>query len=263
VAGDLVVRGPFVFNWHPDPDGSRFRLALSGRDGAEAWAAVERTIPWKGPGRLSDAAIAFADQAASDGSVRKILVHRSPPLVRILKWLNDYSNNVFQLLAESIGGAPAVEAIACSHLPPALRGEVTIANAAGAGEGNRMSPRAAVALLRALAAELGRRGLSFVDVLPVSGIDRGTLERRLLDHRGTVVGKTGTSGEVGASALVGAVRTRRWGIVRFAILDSWVPVADARRRQDAFLRTLIDAGGATPWAYQPISEPPFADARLD
>src|SRR5262249_48155332 len=81
VAGDLVVRGPFVFNWHPDPDGARFRLALSGRDGAEAWAAVERTIPWKGPERLSDAGIAFADQAGSDGALRKILVHRSPPLL--------------------------------------------------------------------------------------------------------------------------------------------------------------------------------------
>jgi D-alanyl-D-alanine carboxypeptidase/D-alanyl-D-alanine-endopeptidase (penicillin-binding protein 4) len=263
VAGDLVVRGPFVFNWRPDPDGSRFRLALSGRDGAPAWAAVEKMMPWKGPAHLNDAGIAFSGQTGSGGPVSRVLVHRSPPLVRILKWLNDYSNNVFQLLAENIGGAPAVEAIARSHLPPALRGQVTIANAAGAGEDNRMSPRAAVALLQALAAELTRRGLSFVDVLPVSGIDRGTLEKRLPDHRGTVVGKTGTFGSVGASALVGVVRTRRWGTVTFAILDSWVPVPEARRRQDAFVRALLDAGGAIPWPYHPLAAPPFSDARLE
>src|SRR5262249_3066383 len=59
VAGDVVVRGPFVFNWHPDPNGSRFRLALSGRDGAPAWSSLERLVPWNGPRRLADAAIVF------------------------------------------------------------------------------------------------------------------------------------------------------------------------------------------------------------
>src|SRR5262249_56993513 len=52
VAGGLVVHGAFLFNWHPDPDGSRLRLTLSGRDGAPAWATVEKLIPWKGPARL-------------------------------------------------------------------------------------------------------------------------------------------------------------------------------------------------------------------
>src|SRR5262249_6941247 len=59
VAGDVVVRGPFVFNWHPDPNGARFRLALSGRDGAPAWASLERLAPWNRPRRPVDAAISF------------------------------------------------------------------------------------------------------------------------------------------------------------------------------------------------------------
>jgi len=263
VAGDLVVRGPFVFNWHPDPDGSRFRLALGGHDGAPAWASVERLVPWNGPRRLDDAAIVFRRRPVSDGLASRILVHRSPPLVRILKWLNDYSNNAFQLLAEQIGGPTVVEALARANLPPSLRGEVAITDATGEHPADRMSPRAAVALLRALDAELTQQGLSFVDILPVSGIDRGTLEERLLDHRGMVVGKTGTFPSYGASALVGIARTRRWGTVTFAILNSWVPVAEARRRQDAFVRALLDAGGAVSWPYRPLPSPPFTEARLD
>ena len=263
VAGDVVVRGPFVFNWHPDPNGARFRLALSGRDGAPAWASLERLAPWNGPQRLVDAAIVFRGRPASNGPASRVLVHRSPPLVRILKWLNDYSNNVFQLLAEQIGGPSVVEAVARASLPPGLRSEITITDATGEHPADRMSPRAAVARLRALDAELTRQGLSFVDIFPVSGIDRGTLEERLLDHRGTVVGKTGTFPSYGASALVGIARTRRWGTVTFAILNSWVPVVEARRRQDAFVRALLDAGGAVPWPYRPLPSPPFTEARLD
>jgi len=62
---------------------------------------------------------------------------------------------------------------------------------------------------------------------------------------------------------VGIARTRRWGMVTFAILNSWVPVPEARRRQDAFVRSLLDAGGAVPWPYHPLTSPPFTDARLD
>src|SRR5262249_2164262 len=160
LAGDLVGHGAFIFNWHPDPDGSRLRLALSGRDGGPAWASVERLLPWKGPAHLGDVGIVFARRPGSDGTSAGVLaVHRSPPLVRILKWFNDYSNNCVQLLAEHIGGASAVQARARADLPPALRDEVVIDNAAGAGETNRMSPRAAVGLLHALDAELKRRGL--------------------------------------------------------------------------------------------------------
>ena len=126
--------------------------------------------------------------------------------MRILKWLNDYSNNVFHLLSDRIGGPAAVEETARAHIIPEAQAEVVIDNAAGAGETNRMSPRVAVAILQALERELARHGLSLTDALPVSGIDHGTLEARVLDHRAMVVGKTGTFGDVGASALVGVVQ---------------------------------------------------------
>src|SRR5262249_38700304 len=138
------------------------------------------------------------------------------------------------------------EAVARANLPPGLRGEIAITDATGEHPANRMSPRAAVALLRALDAELTRQGLSFADIFPVSGIDRGTLEERLLDHRGMIVGKTGTVQSYGASALVGIARTRRWGMAKFALLNSRVPVAEARRRRDAFVRALLEPAAPSP-----------------
>jgi serine-type D-Ala-D-Ala carboxypeptidase/endopeptidase (penicillin-binding protein 4) len=263
VTGGLAVHGPLLFNWKPDPDGARLRLALAGLDGAPAWAALNALFPMPGA-RLHDLGLTFDGDVTSDGAgARTLAVLRSPPLIRILKWLNDYSNNVFHLASERIGGPPVVEQVARAHLPPAMRDEVEIDNAAGGGETNRLSPRAAVALLRALDSELARDRLSLVDALPVSGMDHGTLEERMIDRRAMVVGKTGTFGSVGASALVGMVHTRRWGSVAFAILNSWLPVPEARRRQDAFVRTLLAEGGATPWSYRPSKRPPFTDASLE
>ena len=263
VVGGLAVHGPLLFNWKPDPT-----------EHACVWRSPAWTVRRPGPrstrcspcqGRdLHDLGLTFVGDATSDGSgARTLAVLRSPPLIRILKWLNDYSNNVFHLVSERIGGPPVVEQVARAHLPPAMRDEVEIDNAAGGGETNRLSPRAAVALLRALDAELARDRLSLVDALPVSGMDHGTLEERMIDRRGMVVGKTGTFGSVGASALVGMVHTRRWGSVAFAILNSWLPVPEARRRQDAFVRMLLAEGGAIPWSYRPSKSPPFTDALLE
>lgn len=264
ITGGLTVHGPLLFNWKPDPAGERLRRALAGRDGAPAWSAVRTFLPLRGLLHLHDAGLAFAGTAAGNGTPpRALVVNRSPPLVRILKWLNDYSNNVFHLLSDQIGGPAAVELSARARLPPALRGEVIIDNAAGAGDVNRMSPRAAVVILRALEGELARHRLSLTDALPVSGVDRGTLEHRLLEHRAMVVGKTGTFGDVGAAALIGVVDTRRWGRVTFAMLNSWVPAAEARRRQDAFLRALLDQGGGIAWRYRPAKAAPFTEATVE
>jgi hypothetical protein len=59
------------------------------------------------------------------------------------------------------------------------------------------------------------------------------------------------------------VHTRRWGSVAFAILDSWLPVREARRRQDAFVRVLLAEGGGIPWTYRSSRRPPFTDASLE
>ena len=260
VAGDLKVQGPLMFNWQADPAGTRLKRALQGLDGAAAWTAIGEP-----PARLTQVAIRFHAEASLQSPGRTIVVHQSPPLETIVKALNGYSNNVFHLLSDRIGGPQAVEAIVRKRLPAAQQTEVTITNAAGAGESNRMSPRAAVAILWELRKQLREHSKDLPSVLPVNGLDAGTLKRRLddADYRARIAGKTGTFGSVGATALAGVLRTPKYGHVAFAVLNSWVPVPEARQRQDAFLRALIDATDAEPWDYVRDDRPIHAEASVE
>lgn len=253
VAGGIQVEGPLFYNWKPDPSGRHLQAALSGKLGKAAWREANERRGGAGTPRL---AFQRKKVSAADPSTT-LLVHLSPPLPRILKELNGYSNNIFHPLSDRVGGPPAVEKLARASVAPELADEIIITNAAGAGKTNRMSPRAVVALYRALERELLRHGLDFTDVLPVAGVDRGTLQRRFSkgQHRGAVVGKTGTYGSLGASSLAGVARTKKWGNVTFAILNRDVPVPEARRRQNAFVKALLDDAGAVPWAYEPLPSP--------
>jgi D-alanyl-D-alanine carboxypeptidase/D-alanyl-D-alanine-endopeptidase (penicillin-binding protein 4) len=149
-------------------------------------------------------------------------------------------------------------------LPAAWRDEVTLGDGAGMDAANRMSPRAVVALLRALEGELARSSHSLTDILPVSGLDPGTLHERIAapGEAGHLVGKTGTYGDYGASALAGALRTRQ-GTVYFAILNHGVPVPMARRRQDAYVRSMLARLDTLPWDYATPARTPLAEALLE
>jgi D-alanyl-D-alanine carboxypeptidase/D-alanyl-D-alanine-endopeptidase (penicillin-binding protein 4) len=258
VAGRLRVDGPFLLNWQPDPTGARLARVFSGREGKPAWTAVSGGAP------LGGAVIAFAAGPPHPAEPEQaLLAHRSPPLLHVVKACNGFSNNVFHYASETIGGPHAVEAIARAAVAPELRDEIVVDNGAGGGTTNRLSPRAAVAILRALDRRTHAIGHPITDVLPVSGVDPGTLEERLLDRRRYVVGKTGTFGSVGASALVGLVRSRRWGIVAFAVLNHGVAVPAARARQDAFVRALLEAVDAEPWPYETPTRPTYTLARVE
>jgi D-alanyl-D-alanine carboxypeptidase/D-alanyl-D-alanine-endopeptidase (penicillin-binding protein 4) len=260
IKGDIKVEGPLLFNWKPDPAGTRLKRALQGLDGAAAWTAIGEPTA-----RLGAAALRFDAKGTQQTPGKTLVTNHSPSLMTIVKALNGYSNNVFHLLSDRIGGPQAVEAIARKHLPPALSSEVTITNAAGAEELNRLSPRAAVAILWELRKRLRASGKDLTDVLPVNGLDDGTLKKRLDEdpYRARIVGKTGTFGSVGASALAGVLHTSKYGDVAFAVLNSWLPVPEARERQDAFLRALIDATGAQPWPYKPDEHSPVDKASVD
>ena len=265
VSGSLVVEGPLIFNWQPDPSGRRLERALAGHDGTGAWTAAQAARPQLAGLARAEARLAFgAGSTLGDaGERRELIVYRSPKLVTMLKAFNGYSNNVFELLSAAIGGASEVGRFARERVGVELAAEITIDNAAGAGRTNRLSPRATVALIDALAAEASTHGLDLTDLLPVAGIDAGTLEDRYRkdDLRGALVGKTGTYGSLGASALAGIVRTRRYGDVRFAVLNKDLTVAVARARQDAFLDGLVAAaGGVETLAYTPASAAPISGA---
>lgn len=263
VAGDLRLDGPFLLNWEPDPNGRRLKAVFEGREGKGSWPAVARRV---GTSRtLGEEMLSFAPRGSGATGAQRptpLLEYRSPPLLHVVKVMNGYSNNVFHQVADAIGGPHAVQDAVRAKVPAGLRDEIVIDNGAGAGSTNRLSPRATIAILDALEIELRRNGLHLTDVLPVSGVDPGTLEDRFPESRGAVVGKTGTFGSEGASALAGAVRTRRWGIVRFAVLNRDVPVPDARARQDAFVRGLLQAGDVVPWPHTTPTRPDYLSASV-
>ena len=261
VAGTFALRGPLLFNWQEERAALRLRRALEGKVPAAAWQAV-RTAR-----RATGAAPALAflpGKSPKDGPDHTLLTHRSEPLVPLLKALNGYSNNVFAWLAGAAGGIGAVEAGARASVPADWRDEITLGDGAGMNPRNRLSPRAAVALLRALEREASASGASLADLLPVAGVDPGTLLHRLAGpgERGRVVAKTGTYGDYGACALAGAIRTKSRGVVYFAILNHRVPIEDARRRQDAFVRALLGALDTEPWPYVRDEAPAFTRASV-
>jgi serine-type D-Ala-D-Ala carboxypeptidase/endopeptidase (penicillin-binding protein 4) len=281
VSGGLQASGMLYFDWQAEGAALRLREALTGHAPLRAWQALQPDAPTAnlpahagaaaqlppmpaiviaGPAPVGDASAANALPAG----LPALLVHRSPPLVTLAKALNDYSNNIFAPLAAAVDGPGAVQAAARRALPSAWQDEVTLGDGAGMDPANRMSPRAVVTLLRALEAELARSGHALTDILPVSGLDPGTLHGRIAGpgEAGHLVGKTGSYGDYGASALAGALRTRQ-GTVYFAVLNHGVPVPTARRRQDAFVRALLARLDTLPWDYATPTRPPLAGALVE
>ncbi|MEZ4334422.1 MAG: D-alanyl-D-alanine carboxypeptidase [Myxococcota bacterium] len=265
VRDDLVVEGRILFDWKPDALAPRLRRALEGGVPDEAWRAVrERTGGGGQAPRLAFGRGTTGRTGDAAPGETLLVTHRSQPLRFMLKALNGYSNNIFAPFAEAAGGIESVERRTRDVLPAAWREELRLGDGAGAHRANRMSPRVAVAILKTLAAELAPHGLDLADVMPVAGVDAGTLEKRLVgpDGQGIVVAKTGTYGDYGACALAGALRTRRHGLVYFAILNRGVPIVEGRRRQDAFVRVLMQALEARPWGYARDDAPAFTRAEV-
>jgi D-alanyl-D-alanine carboxypeptidase/D-alanyl-D-alanine-endopeptidase (penicillin-binding protein 4) len=271
VAGTLRVRGTLIFNWNGDEAEARLRAIMSGQAPPAAWETVSGLIG--APGEASQSPppalqfganpLALAADMPNPMVAQPLIAHRSQPLLSLVKALNDYSNNVFKPLADAAGGAAQVQEVARSVVPASMRSEITLGDGAGTDPRNRLSPRAAVKILRALEQELHLTDHSLVDVLPVAGFDPGTLQDRLnaAGESGCLVGKTGTFGDYGASALIGALRSREHGTVYFAILNHGVPVPEARRRQDHLVRLLFERLHVMPWAYQRDTRPAVALAE--
>jgi D-alanyl-D-alanine carboxypeptidase/D-alanyl-D-alanine-endopeptidase (penicillin-binding protein 4) len=275
VAGKLLISGTLTFDWRTDDDGSLLRRALSGLTPPAAWAVVREldnpgTPGTRQPGIRFAAAAAWPANGVGDAhgiellQKQPLVIYRSQPLLPLVKSLNDYSNNIFKPFADAAGGAAAVEALARSVVPPEMSSEISLGDGAGTDPSNRLSPRATVKLLRALEKELATSGHALYDILPVAGVDDGTLRDRLNGpgEAGRVVGKTGTFGDYGASALVGAIPTTDHGTVYFAILNHNVPVPQARQRQDRFVRALLAQLHSVPWKYVRDPRPAVARAQV-
>lgn len=189
-------------------------------------------------------------------SLSLLFTHESAPMREILKVTLCYSNNFLaERLGDMLGGAYAVARIV--QLNAGVQPiEFSLQTSSGLGY-NRVTPNAMMRLLRVLRDDLARYKMTFADIMPVAGIDKGTLENRFDSDfaTGSVVGKTGTlpNTDGGASTLAGELNTRN-GKFLFVIFNQRGAVARFRAFQNSFV-SLVQSqfGGPEAIAYSPTS----------
>ncbi|MGL5060252.1 MAG: D-alanyl-D-alanine carboxypeptidase [Microcoleus sp.] len=243
VAGNLIVTGNFRMNYQSDPltAGELLRVALDGRSWPREVQAVYAKMP-RGTKRPQVTIEGSVIAAKSTPVSRLLLKRRSLPMAQILKHMNVHSDNeIAQMLADDLGGAKIVQQQAtwAAGVPEK---EIQLINGSGLGVENRVSPRAACAMMQAIGRYLQTTGLTVADLFPVSGLDKGTLEHRHIPPS-TVV-KTGTLNTV--IALAGALPTRDRGLVWFAIINRGTDWDGLRAQQDLFLQKLVRQWGDAP-----------------
>lgn len=264
VTGDLVVAPGFTMNFSSSAQRSGDRLydtldaTLRTSEAVRAWN-YERTL-------LNDrASLETVPTVAVMGGVlvapvaqsaKLLLTQRSSKLVDILKVLLCYSNNFMAArIGEALGGPEAVRQRLNTDLgfgPDELK----IATLSGLGV-NRASPRAMMKIYRALLAELKKNGLSPTAILPVAGVDPGTLEERFtgLPWRGSVIAKTGTlvRTDGGASSLVGQMKAANGEVLLFVIMNQRGSIYRFRENQDYLVMLVQNTrGGPKAFDYRPV-----------
>jgi D-alanyl-D-alanine carboxypeptidase/D-alanyl-D-alanine-endopeptidase (penicillin-binding protein 4) len=263
VTGDLIVPPKFTMNfgWSAIRSGEIFYDTL---DAARRPAAATRAWFAERVAHGDNAATQTIPSVAVMGAVyvasvppkaRVLLTHRSSKLVDVLKVLLCYSNNFMaERLGDNLGGAAGVQHFLISKVGLAP-GDVRLSSTSGLGI-NRLSPRSMMKVYRGLLKELAKHNLSPSDIMPVAGIDPGTLQKRYTFGyaRGSVIGKTGTLGRTdgGASALAGQMRTQSGETLLFVIFNQRGSVSRFREAQDRLVSGLQFArGGPKPFAYSP------------
>ena len=264
VTGNLIVTPSFTmnFDWSAKHSGEMFVATLdSAKRSASATRAWldERTLIGDNASLSSVPSVVINGQVsvgtAPPGAV-PVLTHKSSKLVDVLKALLCYSNNFMaERIGDGLGGPEAISSLLIKKLD-LTPDELSLSSTSGVGV-NRVTPRAMMKILRALRDELAKNKLSLSDILPVAGIDPGTLEERYTDplERGSVIAKTGTliRTDGGASSLVGQMRTKTGRVVLFVIMNQRGNVVRFRQNQDVIVTAIQNSlGGPAPFAYQPV-----------
>lgn len=263
IKGDLVVTDNFTMNFGLSPQKASqvlFATLDSSKRSASAsntWASFQINS-----GRLNPngtvPSISFTGSVyvqPMPGNVNLLFSHESAKMRDILKATLCYSNNFLaERLGEMVGGPYAVARLVQQHAGVSPY-EFSIQTSSGLGI-NRVTPNAMMKLLRALRNDLAGYRMTFADIMPVAGVDKGTLENRFDSDfaLGSVVGKTGTLGNTdgGVSALAGEISTRS-GKVLFVIFNQRGSVARFRSFQNNYI-SLIQGqlGGPAAMGYDEI-----------
>jgi D-alanyl-D-alanine carboxypeptidase/D-alanyl-D-alanine-endopeptidase (penicillin-binding protein 4) len=217
VTGDLIIVPPFYMNFEANPEtaGTLFKEGIN----ASTWSSIARTQHNSlTPGTPQPQVVIQGEVQVVDNPPRRVkplISHQSLPVAELLKKMNQYSNNkMAEMLANAVGGADIVaqKAAKAAGVPQT---EIQLINGSGLGEENRISPRAAVAMFRAINQILQPHNLTVGDVVTVTGQDEGVLSARGIPS--LTVAKSGTLNNV--SALAGALPTTDQGTVWFAIIN--------------------------------------------
>ncbi|HEY2964473.1 MAG TPA: D-alanyl-D-alanine carboxypeptidase [Pyrinomonadaceae bacterium] len=263
VTGDLFVAPGFTMNFSASAKRSGEQLydtldsTLRRAAAVQAWN-YERTLlnDQAGLQNVPSVAVMGGVEVAPVAPAAKLLVtQKSSKLVDILKVLLCYSNNFMaERIGETLGGAESVrqQLIAQLNLGP---DELRISSLSGLGL-NRVSPRVMMKIYRALGAELQKHQLAPSAIMPVAGIDPGTLEDRFngTPWRGSVIAKTGTllRTDGGSSALVGQLRAANGETLLFVIMNQRGSVVRFRENQDYLVMLVQNTrGGPKAFDYKP------------
>ena len=254
VSGHLIVAPGFTMNFNSSARGSAEMLydtldaTKRSGEATRAWI-YERTAL----GDLSSlqsvpslTVMGGVSVGAAAPAARLLLTHKSSKLTDVLKVLLCYSNNFMaERIGESLGGKEAVmrQLVTTVGIPA---NEVQLGSLSGLGI-NRVTPRAMMKILRGLRSELQKNKLSPSDIMPVAGIDPGTLEDRFTGPawQGSVIAKTGTLARTdgGASSLVGQMRTKRGETLLFVIMNQRGNVLRFRSNQDFLVMQVQNSRG--------------------
>lgn len=264
VSGDLIVAPGFTMNFNSSARRSGELLydtldtTLRPGEATRAWTYERMSLGDQSS--LQDVpSVAVMGEVvvgpAAPGA-RLLITHKSSKLTDILKVLLCYSNNFMaERIGDSLGGPESVRRQLINTLGiPAS--EVEFSSLSGLGI-NRATPRAMMKILRGLRTELQKYRLSPADIMPVAGIDPGTLEDRFTGPawRGSVIAKTGTliRTDGGASSLVGQMRTAKGDVLLFVIMNQRGNVQRFRDNQDYLVMQVQNSrGGPKSFNYKPL-----------
>lgn len=262
IDGDLIVTSNFAMRYSRSPmrSGNRLFTTLHGaKRSVAAKRAWNEYIAYSGTKNVLLIPSVFFTGSLYVQSIpsnaRPLFRHESTPMREILKAMMIFSNNFLAArLGEMLGGSYAV-ARKVQFNARVSPFEFSLASSSGLGT-NRVTPRAQMRLLRTLRAELRKHGMTFTDIMPVAGVDKGTLARRFNTGfaRGSVVGKTGTLGRTdgGVSTLSGEIKTRQ-GTLLFVIFNQRGSVRRFRNFQNNYISLIQNIhGGAVRLPYRLI-----------
>ncbi len=265
VTGNLIVAPAFTMNFNSSARGSGELLydtldaTRRSSEATRAWN-YERTALGDLSSLQTVPSLAVTGEvnvgAAAPGA-RLLLTHKSSKLTDVLKVLLCYSNNFMaERIGDSLGGKGAVmrQLVVTLGIPPS---EIQFGSLSGLGV-NRVTPRAMMRILRGLRNELQKNKLAASDIMPVAGIDPGTLEDRFTGPawQGSVIAKTGTlvRTDGGASSLVGQMRTKNGDTLLFVIMNQRGNVVRFRSNQDYLVMQVQNSrGGPKAFNYKPLA----------